>query len=214
MVFPEWWLGNGLPSGRHMLQGCLPEYALAHAAGAEVLLTLADVGGQGVDDLRLGHRAQRYIAFEAQGERLNASGEGEAGGDFDQLRRRLQRMHITAVGNAAPLEQCAVASQYDAAVAAGQALDLGIVEMVVVDRVEAGHAQQAGQAAEMASAMKRVTRRGGGAGGAGGRCRGFRTSDRRKPGRPLAGADSKPTETRSPGSARLGVRHPGHLVTC
>ena len=58
-------------------------------------------------------------------------------------------MDIAAVGDAAPLEQCPVAGQHDAAVAARQALDFVIAEMVVVDRVETGHAQQAGQAAEM-----------------------------------------------------------------
>ncbi|MCY1555430.1 hypothetical protein D9M68_920950 [compost metagenome] len=49
----------------------------------------------------------------------------------------------------AALEQFAVAGQHDAALAGGQLGDLLVVEMVVVERVEADHAQQVGEAAEV-----------------------------------------------------------------
>jgi hypothetical protein len=52
------------------------------------------------------------------------------------------------VGDAA-LEQFAVAGQYDALLVRGDAGDLAVFEVVVVERIEAGHAQQMRQAAEM-----------------------------------------------------------------
>jgi hypothetical protein len=53
------------------------------------------------------------------------------------------------MGDAAALEQLAVARQHDAPLRDGQALDLVVGEVVVVQGVEAGHAQQVGQAAQM-----------------------------------------------------------------
>jgi len=58
-------------------------------------------------------------------------------------------MHVAPVGDSPSLEQVAVAGQYDAALPAGDALNPGIVEGIVVPGVEPGHSQQAGQATQM-----------------------------------------------------------------
>ncbi|MNN44656.1 hypothetical protein D3C81_1589550 [compost metagenome] len=48
-----------------------------------------------------------------------------------------------------PLEQFAVAREHDAALLGGNPRDLAVFEMIVVERVEAGHAQQVRQAAQV-----------------------------------------------------------------
>ncbi|MNY51591.1 hypothetical protein D3C86_1871940 [compost metagenome] len=58
-------------------------------------------------------------------------------------------MHVATVTDQPALEQFAVAGQHDALLASGYFGDLQIVEVIVVERIETGHAQQTGQAAEV-----------------------------------------------------------------
>ncbi|MCY1452168.1 hypothetical protein D9M71_690720 [compost metagenome] len=58
-------------------------------------------------------------------------------------------MHITAVADDSPLEQFAVAGQHDASLLRSDLGDLAILEAIVVEGVEAAHAQQAGQPAKV-----------------------------------------------------------------
>ena len=104
---------------------------------------------QAVRDLGLVDRAQRRVAFQAQGEGSRAAAQVEALEDLDGLLLGLERVHEAAVGELAALEQLAVAGENDAAFADGDGDDLGVVVMVVVEGVEARQTQQPGQAAEV-----------------------------------------------------------------
>ncbi|MNH41476.1 hypothetical protein D3C79_1029830 [compost metagenome] len=54
-------------------------------------------------------------------------------------------MHIAAMADDAALEQFAIAGQHDAPLVGGDLGDLAILETIVVEGVEAAHAQQPGQ---------------------------------------------------------------------
>jgi len=126
-----------------------PIDAAAGLAGGEALVALAHHRRQPVEHLRLVDIAQRLVAFQAEREGAQAADEVEAMQDLPELQRRLQGMHVAAVGQLAQFQQLAVARQHDAGVAHGEVDDLAIIEVVAVEGVEAGHAQQVGQAAEV-----------------------------------------------------------------
>ncbi|MNZ96997.1 hypothetical protein D3C78_1162170 [compost metagenome] len=58
-------------------------------------------------------------------------------------------MQVAAVSDDPPLEQLAVAGQHDASLVGGDLGDPVVLEVVIVQRIEATHAQQVGQPAEV-----------------------------------------------------------------
>ncbi|MOA36745.1 hypothetical protein D3C78_1582860 [compost metagenome] len=89
------------------------------------------------------------VAVQAAAEGGRATGQVQALEQLAQLQRRFQGVHVAAVGDDAAFEQLAVAGQHDAPFAGRDIGDLAVFETVVVERVEAAHAQQAGEAAQV-----------------------------------------------------------------
>lgn len=100
--------------------------------------------GSGRDDFLQGR-----IAFEAARERTGVRGESEAPDDLDRLLLGRERMHEAALGDVPALEQLAVPGEHDTLLAHGRGDERGVLDVVVVEGVEAGQAQQAREAAEM-----------------------------------------------------------------
>ncbi|MNM85983.1 hypothetical protein D3C81_981250 [compost metagenome] len=127
----------------------LPVNPLAGVAAQEVRIEDANAWrhlrpGQFQADL-----VQRQVAMQAQAEWPRTTRQIEALVQFAQLQRRFQGMHITAVADDSSLEQFAVAGQHDASLLRSDLGDLAILEAIVVEGVEAAHAQQAGQPAKV-----------------------------------------------------------------
>ena len=91
----------------------------------------------------------RSLAFQTKGERAEAAGQIQPRDNLAELPRRLQRTHITAVADAALLEQVAVARQHDTSFTAGNLGDLAIPVVVAIQGIETRHAQHPGQSAQM-----------------------------------------------------------------
>ncbi|MNI84789.1 hypothetical protein D3C73_1417220 [compost metagenome] len=87
--------------------------------------------------------------MKAQAEGSRTTRQVEALEQFAQLQRWFKGMHITAVADDSALEQVAVARQHDTAVLRSDLGDFAILETIVVEGVEAAHAQQPGQPAKV-----------------------------------------------------------------
>lgn len=96
-----------------------PEYALTRIADREMLMMHPYRRREAVLHQLFLYRTQRRVAVHAQRKWPRAAGEIQAVEDLAKLLLRLQRVHETAVRDRAALEQFAVASDDDAAVAPG-----------------------------------------------------------------------------------------------
>ena len=111
-------------------------------------MTLAHPRRQQRADLRLVHRMQQPVAAQAAREGPGRARKVEPLEDLVQLRFGSQGTHVAAMADASPFEKFAIACQHDALLRLRQPLGLGVLEVVVVQRVEAGHAQQVGEPAQ------------------------------------------------------------------
>src|SRR5678815_5585561 len=113
-----------------------PEHALATITDGEALVALAHSRRQLRCDLRLVDRTQRRVAAQTARERLRRASEVESIEHLAQLQLAAQCAHIAAMRDGAALQQVAVPRQHDASLRGCQALDLAIVEVVVVQSVD------------------------------------------------------------------------------
>ena len=87
--------------------------------------------------------------MQASRERPRTARQVESIEDLAQLQSGPDGVHVAAVLDAPALEQLSISRQHDASLRASDTLDLFIAKMVVVQRVEPGHAQQVREATQV-----------------------------------------------------------------
>src|SRR5690606_1066976 len=127
----------------------LPVHPLARLAGPEGVAATQHTRRQtGLHRLPL-HRPQRPVARQTEAERPQMARQIQPCAYLAQLGRRLEGADIAAVSDGPTLEQLTVPGKHDATLPVRQLGDLGIRQGVVIQDVEAGHAQQTGQPAQV-----------------------------------------------------------------
>src|SRR5690606_22951016 len=95
------------------------------------------------------HRPQRPVARQTEAERPQMARQIQPCAYLAQLGRRLEGADIAVLSDGPTLEQLTVPGKHDATLPVRQLGDLGIRQGVVIQGVEAGHAQQTGQPAQV-----------------------------------------------------------------
>src|SRR3990172_12775590 len=126
-----------------------PVDLLAALAAKEAVVLHPRVQGKPLFDEAARNRSNRSVALEAAREGCESSPEVERVDDLEELAVRLHLAHEVAMGHRPSLEKAPVAGEHDSSLVAGARGDAGVVELALVDGVEADEPQIPGELSQM-----------------------------------------------------------------